>query len=150
MEGRYVRLKTRQRVTTDGGKSKLAAEGTQGAGPPDATVESVVESVQCGGLVISGTRQERGMGIVAGEVRRGRRQVTSQGRLQPDGAVKSWRKGTRHVSNTATILSYPYTSANNTNSLSTHSRLYQDPLLPTTLLIAKKHYLLTSHVLIIT
>jgi hypothetical protein len=27
MEGRYVRFKTRQRVTADGGKSKLAAEG---------------------------------------------------------------------------------------------------------------------------
>jgi hypothetical protein len=28
IEGRYVRFKTRQRVTADGGKSKLAAEGT--------------------------------------------------------------------------------------------------------------------------
>jgi hypothetical protein len=28
MEGTYVRFKTRQRITADGGKSKLAAEGT--------------------------------------------------------------------------------------------------------------------------
>ncbi|KAH7558346.1 hypothetical protein BM1_05618 [Bipolaris maydis] len=30
MEGRYVKFKTRQRVTADGGRSKLAAEGTLG------------------------------------------------------------------------------------------------------------------------
>ncbi|KAF7567787.1 hypothetical protein PtrM4_124000 [Pyrenophora tritici-repentis] len=43
IEGSYVRFKTRQRVTADGGKSKLAAEGTQGTGPMDATVESGLE-----------------------------------------------------------------------------------------------------------
>jgi hypothetical protein len=32
MEGGYVKLKTRQRVTADGGKSRLAAEGPQADG----------------------------------------------------------------------------------------------------------------------
>jgi hypothetical protein len=45
MEGRYVRFKTRQRVTADGGRSKLAAEGTQRAGPINAAVESGLKSV---------------------------------------------------------------------------------------------------------
>jgi hypothetical protein len=45
MEGRYVRFKTRQRFTADGGKSKLATEGTQRAGLINAAVESGLESV---------------------------------------------------------------------------------------------------------
>ena len=65
MEGRYVRFKTRQRVTADGGKSKLAAEGMQRT---DATVESRLESglesVRGGGLVVSGMRRVRGGGLV--------------------------------------------------------------------------------------
>ncbi|KAI1523213.1 AAA-10 domain containing protein [Pyrenophora tritici-repentis] len=66
IEGSYVRFKTRQRVTADGGKSKLAAEGTQGTGPMDATVESGLERVRGGDLVVSGTGRGQGP-------RRGRR-----------------------------------------------------------------------------
>ncbi|EMD68482.1 hypothetical protein GGP41_003303 [Bipolaris sorokiniana] len=48
MEGRYVRFKTRQRVTADGGRS-----------PIDTTVESGLESVQGGGKVLSETEREQ-------------------------------------------------------------------------------------------
>ncbi|KAI1680238.1 hypothetical protein KJE20_10878 [Pyrenophora tritici-repentis] len=71
MEGGYVRFKTRQRVTADGGKSKLAAEGTQETGPINATVESGLESVQGGDLGGSETGRELGGSFV----RRRRRRV---------------------------------------------------------------------------
>lgn len=60
MEGRYVRFKTRQRVTADGGKSKLAAEGIQGTGLTDATVGSGLERVGGGDLVVSGAGRGQG------------------------------------------------------------------------------------------
>jgi hypothetical protein len=59
-EGRHVRFKTRQRVTADREKSKLAAEGIQRTGPINITVESSLGNVQSGGL--GGSKMGQGLG----------------------------------------------------------------------------------------
>jgi hypothetical protein len=56
MEGSYLKFKTRQRVTADGGKSRLAAEET---GSPDAAAESGEDSVRGGDLFASKVRWRR-------------------------------------------------------------------------------------------